>query len=136
MNLQLRPGQQIRVQQAGKPMCCTDKRLLKNALLNLLSNAIKFSPENGSINLTLLNQDSRMAITVTDEGIGIPKPDLSHLFSSFFRASNATQIQGTGLGLSLVKRYAELLGGSVDLKSELGKGTAVKLMIPDRQAII
>jgi signal transduction histidine kinase len=100
-----------------------------------LSNAIKFSPENGSIDLTLLNQDARIAITVTEEGIGIPKSDLSHLFSSFFRASNATQIQGTGLGLSLVKRYAELLGGSVDLESELGKGTAVKLMIPDRQAI-
>ena len=70
------------------------------------------------------------AITVRDYGMGIPSEDQSHLFTNFFRATNATQIQGTGLGLALVKRYAHLMGGEVFLQSELGKGTSVTLRLP------
>ena len=69
-------------------------------------------------------------IAVEDEGIGVSEEDQHHLFSSFFRGKNAINIQGTGLGLHIVKRYLDLLGGSVELKSELGRGTRINLTIP------
>jgi signal transduction histidine kinase len=67
---------------------------------------------------------------VRDEGIGISEEDQSHLFSSFFRGKNALNIQGTGLGLHIVKRYADLLGGTINLQSKLGEGTTITLQIP------
>ena len=69
-------------------------------------------------------------ISVEDKGIGIPPQDQQHLFSSFFRGFNATNIAGTGLGLHIVKRYIDLLHGKVKLESELGKGTTVSISIP------
>ena len=72
-------------------------------------------------------------VSVTDHGIGIPKEDQGHLFSSFFRGANAANIQGTGLGLHIVKRYVDLLGGDVHLQSELNKGTKVIFEIPTKQ---
>jgi signal transduction histidine kinase len=69
-------------------------------------------------------------ISVRDEGIGISKEDQEHLFSSFFRGKNALNIQGTGLGLHIVKRYVDLLGGEVNLKSEIGMGTIITFTIP------
>ena len=69
-------------------------------------------------------------VSVTDQGIGISQEDQVHLFSSFFRGANATNIQGTGLGLHIVKRYADLLGGEVSLQSELNKGTTINFIIP------
>jgi signal transduction histidine kinase len=69
-------------------------------------------------------------ITISDHGIGISEEDQKHLFSSFFRAANATNIHGTGLGLHIVKRYVGLLNGSIDIKSQLNKGTIVTISIP------
>ena len=69
-------------------------------------------------------------IAVKDEGIGIAEEDQHHLFSSFFRGKNALNIQGTGLGLHIVKRYLDLLGGNAQLKSKLGKGTTITFTIP------
>ncbi|MGZ5189474.1 MAG: sensor histidine kinase, partial [Flavisolibacter sp.] len=69
-------------------------------------------------------------IAVKDEGIGISRDDQEHLFTSFYRGKNATNIQGTGLGLHIVKRYLELLGGKIKLTSELGKGTNISFTIP------
>jgi signal transduction histidine kinase len=69
-------------------------------------------------------------LSVADEGIGISQDDQLHLFSSFFRGKNAINIQGTGLGLHIVKRYLDLLGGTAELTSELGKGTTIRLSIP------
>ncbi len=109
----------------------TDKRLLKNILLNLLSNAIKFSPEDGIILLSVFIKNDALNITIKDSGIGISKQDQEHLFSSFYRASNAVNIQGTGLGLHIVKRYTDILQGSVSLHSVIEKGTSVSIQLPE-----
>ena len=74
--------------------------------------------------------DEETEIKVRDEGIGIGVEDQQHLFTSFFRAGNALNIQGTGLGLHIVKRYTDLLGGSLDLNSVLDEGTTVTISIP------
>jgi signal transduction histidine kinase len=71
-----------------------------------------------------------MTISVRDEGIGISAEDQQHLFSSFFRGANAVNIEGTGLGLHIVKRYVELLGGSMQLESILDKGTTITIEVP------
>jgi signal transduction histidine kinase len=73
--------------------------------------------------------DSTAIISVQDHGIGISDEDQEHLFSSFFRGKNAVNIQGTGLGLHIVKRYMDLIGGSIELKSKLEKGTTITLTI-------
>src|SRR5262249_29427579 len=95
----LKDGQQIHHHCAGDNHFISDKRLLKNILINLISNAIKFSPENGEIWLSMKNHGNELEIRVRDEGAGISESDQQHLFSSFFRGTNATNVEGTGLGL-------------------------------------
>lgn len=123
-------GQKILLAVNGDSEAVTDKRLLKNILLNLTSNAIKFSPENSVIEISAFRNDEGLAISVKDSGIGISKEDQLHLFERFFRARNAANIQGTGLGLHIVTRYLELLKGNVSLQSELGEGTTFTISIP------
>lgn len=125
-----KPGQQIQVELNGAGQFNTDKKLLKNILINLLSNAVKFSPDDGCINLKALNANNQMVISVKDQGIGISKEDQEHLFSSFFRGKNAINIQGTGLGLHIVKGYVELLQGQIKLQSTLGEGTTITIELP------
>jgi PAS domain S-box-containing protein len=108
----------------------TDKKLLKNIIINLLSNAIKFSDEGKAITLKSNITERFMTITVSDKGIGISEQDLSHLYSSFYRGKNAINIQGTGLGLHIVKRYVELLEGTIEADSTLGEGTTFFITIP------
>jgi PAS domain S-box-containing protein len=129
----LKKDQYIHFDYKGGKQVCSDKKLLKNILVNLITNAIKFSPEDGRINILAEVNDSTGVISVSDPGIGIPKDDLEHIFSSFYRAANATNIQGTGLGLHIVKRFTELMGGSVTIDSELDKGTIVTITIPIKQ---
>jgi signal transduction histidine kinase len=98
-------------------------------LINLLSNAIKFSDAGKTIYVdTRVN--SEIVMQVRDEGIGIPEEEKEHLFESFFRARNAQNIQGTGLGLHIIKRYSDLLNGNIALDSEINKGTTVTISIP------
>jgi len=108
----------------------TDKKLFRNIIINLVSNAVKFSEEGAKIVIRGNVKDGLASISVIDQGIGISDNDKEHLFSSFFRAANATNIQGTGLGLHIVKRYVDLLGGKVSVESELNKGTTVNFTIP------
>ena len=108
----------------------TDKKLFRNIIINLVSNAVKFSEEGAKIVIRGNVKDGLASISVIDQGIGISDNDKEHLFSSFFRAANATNIQGTGLGLHIVKRYVDLLGGEVSVESELNKGTTVNFTIP------
>jgi len=126
----LKPHQQIAINYSGNENICSDKKLLRNILFNLLSNAAKFSDDAATIKLDCMANDNHATIIVSDSGIGISETDQEHLFSSFFRGANATNIQGTGLGLHIVKRYADLLCGTVDLKSQLNKGTTVTIEIP------
>ncbi len=101
----------------------SDKYMLRNVIVNLLSNAIKFSPTNETIEIQVDSDPSQLSIRIEDKGLGISKEDQEHLFQRFFRARNATNIQGTGLGLYIVTKYLELLGGELKMKSELNKGT-------------
>lgn len=126
----LKTGQSINLNIEGRVPFSTDKRLLKNILLNLLGNAIKFSPEDNGIELNVLNTGETLTVSVADKGIGISEEDQQHLFTSFFRAKNAVNIQGTGLGLHIVNRYADLLRGSIQLVSALGEGTTITVIIP------
>jgi signal transduction histidine kinase len=91
--------------------------------MNLLSNAIKFSPENTVIRIRTVRKGRRLLLSVKDHGVGIPKEDLDRLFERFHRGSNVMNIQGTGLGLHIVAKYAELLNGKIFCTSELEKGT-------------
>jgi len=114
----------------GSEVVTLDKKLLKNVLFNLFSNAIKFSPKGGSIELSTEVSDSGVKISVKDYGIGISKEDQQHLFERFFRGQNATHIQGTGLGLNIVAKYAEVMKGSIDFMSAENQGTTFILRIP------
>ncbi|MBT8297426.1 MAG: HAMP domain-containing histidine kinase, partial [Maribacter sp.] len=107
-----------------------DAKLTRHILTNLLSNAIKYSQENKTIDLILDKQNENLIIKVKDRGIGIPIEEQSNLFQRFFRADNSSTIQGTGLGLHIVKQYAELMGGDVSFKSRLNKGSTFRVKLP------
>lgn len=107
-----------------------DARLLKNILYNLLSNAIKYSPEESTIYCRSTRENGYLVLEVEDQGIGIPEADQQHLFTRFFRAANAINIQGTGLGLNIVNQYVKLMNGEVSFKSIEGEGTTFKIKIP------
>jgi len=126
----LKPNQRLIFEYEGQEKVYSDKKLLKNILINLISNAIKFSPDDEAIEVTGKLINGTAEICVTDKGIGIPEEDQEHLFSSFFRGKNAVNIQGTGLGLHIVKRYLDLLNGNVYLHSRLNEGTKITFEIP------
>lgn len=106
----------------------TDFSILRKILINALSNALKFSQK--EVVLRIFEQAQSLHIQVEDRGMGISKEDQKHLFERFFRGSNASAIQGTGLGLYLIDRYTQLLGGKLQLHSELNKGTRLHLEFP------
>lgn len=108
----------------------TDLQMFKNIILNLLSNAVKYSKEGQDIEITTWVVDGVIELKVRDYGLGIPDADQKHIFTRFFRAKNAINIEGTGLGLNIVKKYVELMHGSVSFTSELEKGTEFVVKIP------
>ncbi len=116
-------GQTILYEHSGNDMVHLDVSLLRNVIFNLLSNAIKFSPENAPILLSTKVQEKDICIRVKDAGLGISVEDQTHLFERFFRGANATNIQGTGLGLHIVSKYIELMEGRIDFESKLEEGT-------------
>lgn len=126
----LKTGQSIHYHHAGQCDVVLDSQLLKNVMLNLISNAIKYSPENKEIWIKSDFTNAHIKIDVIDQGIGIPDEDKPHLFERFFRANNAGNIQGTGLGLNIVKKYIELMDGTITFESQFGKGTTFTVMIP------
>jgi len=107
-----------------------DPKLVSHILINLLSNATKYSKENQKVLLEISATSTYVTLTISDKGIGIPKEEQDKLFERFFRATNATNIQGTGLGLHIVKHYVELMGGAVSFTSEIEKGTSFKVKLP------
>jgi two-component system sensor kinase FixL len=127
----LKTGQKLRFEVNNPDLeLFLDRRHLKNILLNLLSNAIKYSEEGQNIFFRTWDKANMITFEVEDEGIGIPEEDQEHLFSRFFRAHNAINIQGTGLGLNIVKRYVEMLSGSLAFESEEGKGSTFRVTVP------
>ncbi|MBE9126487.1 MULTISPECIES: PAS domain S-box protein [unclassified Coleofasciculus] len=127
-----------------------DERRMRQVLINLLSNAVKFTPEGGSVTVAVQvetsdNTDSNslnsqnadiISISIIDTGIGIAKEDMEKLFQSFVQidSSLSRRHEGTGLGLSLVRRLVELHGGSVAVKSEVGKGSCFTVRLPWRRS--
>jgi signal transduction histidine kinase len=126
----LHKNQFVKFQHKGENLIFVDPNLLKNVLINLLSNAIKYSPDGQDVILDSNNHDSLLSIQIKDNGIGIPDTDKKHMFECFFRASNAYHIQGTGLGLTIVKRYLDIMNGKINFQSELGKGTTFNIIVP------
>lgn len=121
--------QEIQYHHTGTPFVLSDSSLLKHIVLNLVSNAIKFSPEGATIHLHTSVTKKMLILSVRDNGIGIPPEDIQHLFERFFRGGNVSNIQGTGLGLHIVRKYAELMNGIISCKSELNKGTEFTITI-------
>ena len=118
-----KPRQKIVLTHTGDALVTLDPSLLRNVLINLLSNAIKFSPEGGLISVASTTKENSISLCVKDSGMGISVDDQEHLFERFFRGKNATNIQGTGLGLHIVSKYIELMNGQINFESELEKGT-------------
>jgi signal transduction histidine kinase len=112
-----------------------DAAQLERVLLNLLTNAIKFSPDGGRVLLTASGGTDEVELMVTDYGVGIPAPEQDRLFTRFFRASTAAvlAIQGTGLGLAVVKSIVDGHKGSIRLDSAPGLGTTVAVTLPRHQ---
>lgn len=129
----LKPNQQlINLHSTNGMLVRSDRKIIKNTLINLISNAIKYSKENGKINCNISVNEKALDFSVSDEGIGIPDEDQKHLFDRFFRASNVTNIEGTGLGLNIVKKYLEMLDGEISFVSKLYIGTTFNVSIPNK----
>jgi len=120
----LKPRQHFNFRHEGVAEVSMDPSMLKHIVQNLVSNAIKFSPEGSNIDINTHCQDETVILSVKDKGIGISKADQKHLFERFFRGTNAVHIQGTGLGLHIVEKYARFMNGKVSYTSDIGKGTS------------
>jgi signal transduction histidine kinase len=109
-----------------------DERKIKQILLNLLSNAVKFTPEGGRIGIKARQADGAVEISVSDTGIGIAPEDQPRIFEEFRQvgSDNAKKIEGTGLGLTLAKKFVELHGGRIWVESEVGKGSKFTFTLP------
>ncbi len=126
----LKAGQTI-VQQVRCPdPFRLDGSLLRKILVNLLANALKYSGENSVVTVRADCRQNQLTLSVQDQGVGISAEDQAHLFERFFRARTVAHVPGTGLGLYIVARYAELMGGTVALTSELHVGTTLTLSLP------
>ncbi|TDS16835.1 PAS domain S-box-containing protein [Maribacter caenipelagi] len=110
-------------------MAFLDPKLLSHILINLLSNSLKYSDEGKAVTLEIKRNNTLIEFNIIDNGIGIEVKEQKRLFERFFRAENATHIQGTGLGLHIVKQYAELMGGTVSFKSEFGIGSTFTVQL-------
>jgi len=126
----LKPEQRIRIDIACTVAVWLDPSLLRKILVNLLSNAVKYSGPGSVVTVRGICRNGQLRLNVEDQGVGIAPDDQEHLFERFFRAKNVANIAGTGLGLHIVGRYVDLMGGQVSLQSELNKGTIVTLTLP------
>ncbi|MEP6794134.1 MAG: HAMP domain-containing sensor histidine kinase, partial [Saprospiraceae bacterium] len=129
----LKNQQKLVYKHRGDEMVVLDLSLFKHIIFNLLSNASKFSPEVSTIEMETVLEDHVLSLMVRDHGIGISKEDQKHLMERFFRGSNVANIRGTGLGLHIVSKYAELMNGEVKCQSELGKGTEFTIVFHTKE---
>lgn len=110
-----------------------DKKLLKTCISNLIINAYKYSPKGGTIEIeSKPNSSGGISITIKDEGMGIPESDKPHIFEQFYRAKNASDFQGTGLGLYITQKFITLMGGSISFTSKEKEGTTFIIDLPIR----
>lgn len=123
-------GQEMEINVDCKHPLVSDSKIIKNIMINLVSNAIKYSPEGSVIIVNATEHPDHHEIQIHDQGMGIPQEDQEHLFERFFRANNAVNIQGTGLGLHIVQKYVDLLGGAITFESKENTGTTFTVTIP------
>ena len=97
---------------------------------NLISNAVKFTPEQGKIEITAKKEGDSVLVSVSDNGCGIPDKSLHHIFDKFYQADTSHATQGNGLGLALVKRILDLLGGNISVISTVGTGSIFTVKLP------
>ncbi len=109
--------------------------VLRAVLLNLLSNAIKYSDEGTEIALRINVKNGALNVEVEDQGIGIPDEERENVFKKFYRTNNTKDTLGTGLGLHIVREYLDLVGGSIEFESEVGKGTLFRVQLPKNELI-
>ena len=126
----LKPGQTVQTHLSCPAPAWLDPSLLRKVLINLLANAVKYSGPGSIVTVRGTCAQGQLTLAVQDQGVGIPKEDQDHLFERFFRAKNVANIAGTGLGLHIVGRYVDLMGGQVSLHSVLDQGTTVTLTFP------
>jgi PAS domain S-box-containing protein len=125
-------GQVIQVNGENGLELNADPNLVRNILINLTSNAIKYSKENSKIEISYKDKGDCVMVAIKDQGIGIPMKDQENMFERFFRAGNVTNIEGTGLGLTIVKRYLDLMNGRINFESIEGVGTTFYIELPKK----
>ncbi len=109
-----------------------DRDKLTQVLDNIISNAMKYSPEGGNITVTLLHQGHNVRVSISDEGMGIPRESQSKIFDRFYRVdkARARSVGGTGLGLAIAKEMVHAHGGEIWVESEDGQGTTIYFTLP------
>ena len=130
--LEATPGRRVDLD-VGRGIPClvvTDPVRVEQVLANLLSNAIKYSPDREPVVVAVRADGETLSYAVRDNGIGIPEDEQGHVFSRFFRARTAADYPGTGVGLSVSRTIAEMLGGSLGLRSGQGLGSTFTLRLP------
>lgn len=107
-----------------------DEVLVRHILNNLLSNAIKYSPDGGIVQFDLVCEPDQTLFRIQDQGIGIPPAEQMHLFEAFYRCGNVGRIQGTGLGMAIVKQCVDRHQGQIQIESTVGMGTTITVVLP------
>ena len=127
-------GRKISIEIMGrKQEMVTDETLLTHIVTNIINNAFKYSVNNPNPKLIITYNETNIKIEVVDYGIGIPTTEIQHLFTSFFRATNTSTIVGSGLGLTIVKQFTDLLNGEISIESKKDCGTTLTLFFPYEQ---
>lgn len=129
-NALLKPGQEIRTKLCKIPTAVVqDRKVVEIIIRNVLYNAIKYSPADTRIDVEV-EVDDMVRVDIRDEGIGIPEEAKKHIFNQFYRAKNVLHIQGTGIGLNIVRRHLRRMKGTIEINSEENKGTEVSICLP------
>jgi len=130
-NMLMKSGQRINFPpEVDEYILIQDEKIMELCLSNLIHNAIKYSPENTKIDIDVIQNGKMLTISVKDSGMGIPEDAQKHIFSRYFRAENAINDQGTGIGLNIVKGHLKNLGGNISFVSQENKGSTFTMSIP------
>jgi len=132
-NMLLKDGQNINYPDNIDDMSLhQDEKILELSLSNIVHNAIKYSPEHTNIDIKISQNQHHTVFRIKDNGIGIPAVEQKNIFNRYFRAENVLNIQGTGIGLNIVKGHLENLGGTIEFTSEEHEGSVFKITLPNK----
>lgn len=131
-NLLKKPEQTLQMNYETNPdyHILTDQNCVRHIINNLIANAVKYSGDTSKIEINIRDSGSQTEISVADDGIGIPESEQKFIFDIFYRGSNVLNIQGTGLGLNIVKKYLDVLQGTINFKSKENEGTQFTIKLP------